>query len=202
MEPEMHAIEPGRRSRLAATASVSLLLGLLVFTSTGQWRSGAAHGQASSGLKVQSSSFSSGQAIPRQYTCDGANLSPNLQWQAAPPKTKSFAIVMRDSDAPIDFAHWLVYNIPPAIHGLAEGASLQSTMPNISSEGVNDFGRSGYGGPCPPPGKLHHYIFHVYALDARLSLPRGAGKIQLDPAIRPHILAEGRIVGVYQRFGR
>jgi Raf kinase inhibitor-like YbhB/YbcL family protein len=158
-----------------------------------------AQGQARSSLQVSSASFSDGGSIPQQFTCDGADGSPNLQWPAAPAGTKSFAIVMDDPDAPVDFTHWLVYNIPPGVHELTQGASAQAAMPRGSAEGANDFRRLGYGGPCPPAGKPHHYGFRIYALDIRLDLPPGAARKQLDSAIKQHIVAEGQIIGIYQR---
>lgn len=159
-----------------------------------------AHGQARTSFWVRSSSFSNGKSIPGRYTCDGANLSPQLEWQSAPAGTKGFAIVMEDPDAPIGFTHWLVYNIPPGVRELAEGASQQGAMPRGSIEGRNDFGRTGYGGPCPPHGNAHHYVFRVYALDLRLALSAEAAGKQVDAAMSGHVVAQGEIVGIYQRI--
>jgi hypothetical protein len=172
---------------------------LLVCLYLWQLRSAPAHGQVRSSLLVRSSDFSDGGAIPRQFTCDGADISPNLQWPVAPAGTKSFAIEMNDPDALVDFTHWLAYNIPPGVHELAQGASAQAAMPHGSAEGANDFRRLGYGGPCPPAGKPHHYVFRLYALDIRLDLPPGAARKQLDSAIESHIVAEGQIIGIYRR---
>jgi hypothetical protein len=166
------------------------------------WFTHPAEGQANPGLNVTSSSFSEGGAMPQRLTCDGEDISPNLQWRAGPYGTKSFAMVMDDPDAPIDFTHWIAFNIPASTRQLAEGASMHSTLPSGSAEGGNSFGRIGYGGPCPPPGKLHHYIFRLYALDMSLTLPPGAEMNQVKAAIARHILAEGRIVGLYQRANR
>jgi Raf kinase inhibitor-like YbhB/YbcL family protein len=152
-------------------------------------------------LLVRSSSFSDGGSIPRRFTCDGAGDSPNLQWPVVPAAAKSVAIVMNDPDAPVDFTHWLVYNIPPGVRGLAEGASQQA-MPQGSAEGINDFMRPGYGGPCPPAGKPHHYVFRLYALDIRLDAPPGATRKQLDSAIERHVIAEGQIVAMYRRASK
>jgi hypothetical protein len=175
------------------------LFNLLVFLFLWQLPLVPAQGQARSSLQVSSASFSDGGSIPQQFTCDGADDSPNLQWPAAPAGTKSFAIVMDDPDAPADFTHWLVYNIPPGVHELAQGAPAQAAMPRGSAEGANDFRRLGYGGPCPPAGKPHHYVFRIYALDIRLDLPPGAARKQLDSEIKQHIVAEGQIIGIYQR---
>lgn len=171
-----------------------------LLTSVLLWRrSEPVHGQTRAPFRVSSASFSDGSAIPRRYTCDGANLSPQLEWSAALAGTKSFALEMDDPDAPIDFTHWIAWNIAPDVRKLAEGASRQDAMPQGSAEGRNDFGRSGYGGPCPPPGSPHHYMLRVYALDQVLDLPPGATAKQLGAAMVRHIVGQGTIVGIYQR---
>lgn len=198
MKPQISTFDRGpclKRILAIAIVSSSCLLATVLLSQP----SGLAHGQARTSLWVRSSSFSNGRSIPARYTCDGADLSPVLQWQSAPAGTKSFAIVMDDPDAPIDFTHWLVYNIPPGVRELAEGASQQGAMPHGSVEGINDFGRPGYGGPCPPRGNPHHYVFRVYALDRLLDLPAGAAGKQVHAAISGHIVAQGQIVGTYQR---
>ncbi len=149
-------------------------------------------------MQLRSTSFSDGAKIPSRYTCDGAGVSPNLEWSGAPAATRSFALIVHDPDAPVDFTHWLAYNIPADVHQLAEGASSDGVMPRGSSEGKNGFRRMGYGSPCPPPGKPHHYIFLLYALDDDLGLPAGATRDQLESAMRSHIVATGRLVGIYQ----
>jgi hypothetical protein len=198
MKPEMSEIDrlPGLK-RIFPSAIV--LLSCLLASNLLWQPSGPAHGQARTSFWVRSSSFSNGKSIPSRYTCDGANLSPQLEWQSAPAGTKSFAIVMDDPDAPIDFTHWLVYNIAPGVRELAEDASQRGAMPHGSVEGRNDFGRSGYGGPCPPPGNPHHYVFRVYALDLPLNLLMMPTKNQMESTIRGHIIAQGQIVGTYQR---
>lgn len=199
MKPQTRKIKlEGRTVQIIAFA-LFFLSAPVVFPILWQLRPVPAHGQARSSLRVSSASFSDGGAIPRQLTCDGADASPNLQWSAAPYGTRSLALVMNDPDAPVDFTHWLVYNIPPAVRGLAEDASARGAMPKGSAEGTNDFRRPGYAGPCPPVGKPHHYVFRLYALDARLDLPPGATRIQIDSAIERHILAESQVVGVYRR---
>jgi hypothetical protein len=198
MKPQLSTFDRGpclKRILAIAIVSSSCLLATVLLSQP----SGLAHGQARTSLWVRSSSFSNGRSIPARYTCDGADLSPVLQWQSAPAGTKSFAIVMDDPDAPIDFTHWRVYNIAPGVRELAEGASQQGAMPPGSVEGRNDFGRPGYGGPCPPRGNPHHYVFRVYALDRLLDLPAGAAGKQVHAAISGHIVAQGQIVGTYQR---
>ena len=199
MNPEMRKIRAGRRAISIAAAAIVLLVCLSVFLVLWQRHSASVQGRARATLQIQSNSFANGGVIPRRYTCDGANDSPSLQWPSAPAGTKSFALVMNDPDAPIDFTHWLAYNIPPSVRSLEEGASGRGAMPQGSAEGTNSFGRFGYGGPCPPAGKLHHYVFRLYALDTRLDLPPGAARDQVESAIHQHVLADGQIIGIYRR---
>lgn len=154
-------------------------------------------------LAVTSASFSDGATIPAKCTCDGSNLSPELAWSGEPATTQSILIFVDDPDAPFAFVHWIAFNLPASIHELPEGASEHAGagMPEGSKEGENGFGNSGYGGPCPPGTKPHHYVFRVYALDSSLSLLSGAKKSDLTGAIKGHVLAEGKIVGLYSRPG-
>jgi Raf kinase inhibitor-like YbhB/YbcL family protein len=150
-------------------------------------------------LHISSTSFNDGDSIPQKLTCDGPNMSPNLQWPSPPAGTKSFAIVMDDSDAPTVFTHWLAYNIPPGTRDVPEGASTPDKRFEHAAEGINGFGKIGYGGPCPPVGPPHHYVFHVYALDVNPALPSGQTRDQLAATVRGHVLAEGRMTGLYGR---
>src|SRR5207248_9753173 len=128
-----------------------------------------------------------GGTFPREFTCDGANRSPRLQWSTPPPGTQELAIELLDPDAPGGtFTHWLVYRLPPSITSLA-------AVPAGAAEGVNDFGRRGYGGPCPPRGPAHHYHFLVLALDTRLGLPAGAARPDLESRVSGHVLAKGEL---------
>jgi Raf kinase inhibitor-like YbhB/YbcL family protein len=201
MKPEMIKIDHGPCLKRIYPFAIVLFSCLLASVLLWQ-RSQHAYGQARASLGVRSSSFSDGGMIPRRYTCDGANLSPHLAWQFGPHGTRSFVLEMDDPDAPIDFTHWLVYNIPPGVRELAEGTSTQGAMPQGSAEGKNNFGQFGYGGPCPPRGNPHHYVFRVYALDRLLDLPPGATRRQLDAAMDRHILSQGQIIGLYQRMGQ
>jgi Raf kinase inhibitor-like YbhB/YbcL family protein len=158
-------------------------------------------GSTAAALHVSSSSFADGQGMPQKLTCDGASVSPDLQWSAGPAGTKSYVIVTTDPDAPISFTHWLAYNIPAQTHGLPEGASTPSKRLEQASEGTNGFGNTGYGGPCPPGDKVHHYVFRVYALDVNPGLATGQGKEQVAAAMQGHVLARGQITGVYGRQG-
>lgn len=199
MKPQIRRIKPERRARRITAFALIFLPSLLVFLILWQLRWVPVQGQARSSLQVGSASFSDGGTIPNRHTCDGEDVSPALHWPHPPTGTKSFAVVMNDPDAPVDFTHWIVYNIPPGVWGLAEGASARGGMPKGSAEGTNDFRRLGYGGPCPPPGKPHHYVIRLYALDIPLDLLPGATRKQLDAAMERHILAEGQFVGIYRR---
>ncbi|WP_333677195.1 YbhB/YbcL family Raf kinase inhibitor-like protein [Dyella sp.] len=150
-------------------------------------------------LSIQSASFTDGGSMPAKLSCDGANLSPDIRLPRPPDGTRSFAIVVMDPDAPVAFAHWLAYDIPAETRDLPEGASTSSHRLEHAVEGINGFGHAGYGGPCPPSGTTHHYVFHVYALDSMPALPSGADALQVNTAIQGHVLAEGRITGLYTR---
>ncbi len=151
-------------------------------------------------LKVQSSAFSQGGTIPKQYTCDGPDLSPPLSWTGTPEGTKSLALIMDDPDAPVGtWVHWVLYNLPASVHELAEGVPTTETLPNGARQGRNDFRKIGYGGPCPPPGPAHRYFFKLYALDTELSLAPGASKGQLEEAMKGHILGQAELMGRYGR---
>ena len=142
-------------------------------------------------LTVYSTVFSHKGHIPSEYTCDGKDINPPLEVENIPEGTKSLALIMEDPDAPRGtFDHWLVWNISP------NEAISEQTNPGIS--GTNDFGKTGYGGPCPPSG-VHRYFFKVYALDTKLELLAGADKKTLLETMNGHILSEGEIMGLYQR---
>jgi Raf kinase inhibitor-like YbhB/YbcL family protein len=151
-------------------------------------------------LGLSSPAFRAGSAIPAQYTCAGADDSPPLRWTVIPPSAKALALVVVDPDAPGGtFTHWVVYNVDPASHGLAVNA-LKSAKPAASyPQGTNSFGHVGYNGPCPPPGKPHHYHFKLYALATPLELPSGASVAQVDAAMRGQVLASGELVGTFAR---
>jgi Raf kinase inhibitor-like YbhB/YbcL family protein len=149
---------------------------------------------------LSSSSFPAGARILAQYTCDDADLSLPLVWSDPPAGTKSLALIMDDPDAPRGtWVHWVVYNLPPTSRGLTEGLPQDPKLDDGGLQGVNDFGRVGYGGPCPPPGAPHRYVFKLYALDTTLTLPPRATKAQLERAMNGHILEEARLIGRYQR---
>lgn len=150
---------------------------------------------ASSSLELTSSSFS-GDVIPNQYSCDGNDTSPQLSWKLVPARTRSFALLVIDKDAPVgSFVHWLLYDIPAERHELPEGVPKQAELADGSRQGQNDFKKIGYGGPCPPAKSTHRYTFSIYALDAKLNLPPGATEKQIREAMNGHILAQGTIIG-------
>lgn len=151
-------------------------------------------------LEVTSGAFPPGGQIPVAFTCDGANISPPISWSAVPQGTAAIALLFTDPDAPSGtFVHWVVYNIPPGTGGLSAGTPGGNILPAGSLQGTNDMGRAGYGGPCPPGGKPHHYHFTVYALDTPLNLPGTRDGRMLEGAMAGHILARGEITGLYQR---
>jgi Raf kinase inhibitor-like YbhB/YbcL family protein len=151
-------------------------------------------------IDLTSAAFPEGQTIPKLCTGDGKDVSPPLTWSNAPPSTKSFALICEDPDAPRGtWVHWVVYNLPPETRELSQGVSREETLPNGGLQGTNDFGKIGYGGPAPPPGKAHRYFFKLYALDGPVDLPAGATRKQLQDAMAGHIVAEGQLMGTYRR---
>jgi Raf kinase inhibitor-like YbhB/YbcL family protein len=152
------------------------------------------------GFAVTSPSFENGGSIPKKFTCDGADVSPELQLAAPPPGTQSLALIADDPDAPVGtWVHWVLFDLPPETKALPEGVAKVDQPPTGGRQGRNDFRKVGYGGPCPPPGKPHRYFFRVYALDAKVSLKPGASRQELDHAMRGHILGTGELMGKYQR---
>jgi Raf kinase inhibitor-like YbhB/YbcL family protein len=144
--------------------------------------------------------FQGGEIIPKKYTCDGADVSPALTWEGTPEGAQSLALITDDPDAPMaTWTHWLLWNLPAKATLLPEDTPKTNLLDNGARQGTNDFKRIGYGGPCPPPGKPHRYFFKLYALDARLDLKPGAGKAELESAIKPHILAQAQWMGTYGR---
>lgn len=153
-------------------------------------------------LELKSQSFSNGSRIPVQYTCEGNEISPELNWNNPPEGTKSFALIADDPDAPAKtWVHWVVYNIPADSTGLPEDFPHDKSLPDGIIQGINDSGETGYGSPCPPPGKEHHYYFKLYALDTMLEsqLDGQTTKEQLLRAMKGHVLEEAQIVGTYKR---
>jgi hypothetical protein len=150
-------------------------------------------------MELKSTTFDAGAMIPKPYTCDGQNISPSLAWTAVPGNTKSLALICDDPDAPIGtWVHWVIFNLPADLKELPENIPAQKTLPNGAKQGINDFRKIGYGGPCPPSGE-HRYFFKLYALDAMLDLKAGATKADLLQALEGHILDESKLMGKYRR---
>ena len=150
-------------------------------------------------MMITCQAFKDGGSIPDKYTCDGEDISPPLSWSGAPNQTETYALIVDDPDAPIGiFTHWVIFNIPASESGLQENTPNIDKLPNGAVQGRNDFGRRGYGGPCPPSG-THRYQFHLYAIDAQLNLLPGASKRDVLKAIKEHILAKAELTGLYSR---
>lgn len=151
-------------------------------------------------LALTSPAFTDGAPIPARHTCEGDDTAPALAWTGAPAGTKSFALVVDDPDAPDPaapkrtYVHWVLYDIPASAAGLPEGGAL----PPGTREGRNDWGRAGYGGPCPPVGR-HRYFHKLYALDATLGDLHTPDKAALERAMKGHVLAEARLMGTYEK---
>jgi Raf kinase inhibitor-like YbhB/YbcL family protein len=156
-------------------------------------------------LTLTSPSFAHQGEIPSQFTCEGKDVSPALAWSGAPANTQSFALIVDDPDAPdpkapkMTWVHWVLFNIPANASGLPENVSSKA-LPAGIKEGINDWKRIGWGGPCPPIGR-HRYFFKLYALDAELQLDRPT-KAKLEQAMQGHILAQAELMGTYQKSGR
>ena len=148
---------------------------------------------------LQSSAFQNGGSIPKKFTCEAPDVSPELTWSGAPEKTQSFALIADDPDAPMGtWVHWVIYDLPPNTAKLAEGVPKQEQAAN-GAQGKNSSGKIGYGGPCPPPGKPHRYFFKLYALDSKLGLKPGARKPEVEAAMKGHVLAQAELMGKYGR---
>jgi hypothetical protein len=155
---------------------------------------------SSSRFELKTTSFTPGGYIPKRFTCEAADASPALAWTDPPPGTQSFAIIEDDPDAPSGvFVHWVVYDLPAAYRRLPEALSRNDQMPGGGRQGTNDFSRTGYSGPCPPPGRPHRYFIRLYALDAKLDLHPRSTRRELEAAMKGHILAQAELMGLYQR---
>ncbi len=150
-------------------------------------------------IKIKSPAFVPGGKIPGKYTCDGMDISPPLAWTSGPEETKTFALICDDPDAPMGtWVHWVLFNLPADIIELRENVPSERKLESGAKQGMNDFRKIGYGGPCPPGG-THRYYFKLYALDTEFNLEAGATKSELLKAMEGHILAEGQLMGRYER---
>lgn len=150
-------------------------------------------------MKLISTAFSEGAMIPEAYTCDGADISPALAWSDVPDGVKTFALVCDDPDAPVgDWVHWVIYNIPGEVRKLQEKLPVTDSLADGVCQGINDFRKTGYGGPCPPRG-VHRYYFRLYALDVALPCGTKMTKKKLQLAVKGHVLTEAVLMGRYRR---
>ena len=150
-------------------------------------------------INIESSAFQDGGMIPSKYTCDGMDVSPPLRWSQPPGNTKSLVLISDDPDAPMGiWVHWVVYNILPSQHEFPENIPASEVLESGAIQGKTDFGRIGYGGPCPPSG-THRYFFKLYALNDTLNLGPGATKQQVVDAMKDNVIAEGQLMGRYKR---
>ena len=153
-------------------------------------------------LVLRSPAFRAGEPVPAECTCEGVDVSPPLEWSGEPEGTRSFALIVDDPDAPDPaaprrtFVHWVLYNLPAGCHALAAGAAAD--LPAGASVGLNDQGRAGYTGPCPPIGR-HRYVHKLYALDVRLPVLSGADKAHLEEHMRGHVIGTAELIGTYQK---
>ncbi|MBS1994304.1 MAG: YbhB/YbcL family Raf kinase inhibitor-like protein [Cyanobacteria bacterium SZAS LIN-3] len=151
-------------------------------------------------LTVVCPAFASGALIPAKFTGDGKDVSPAVQWSKVPAQTKSIALVCTDPDAPVGvWWHWIIFNLAPTTEHLTEGMDKAASLAGGACQGTNDFGKTGYNGPAPPKGPVHHYHFTVYALDSKLNLKPGCSKAEFTAAVKGHVLAGGEYVGTYVR---
>ena len=145
-------------------------------------------------MKISSTAFAHNGQIPKKYTCDGSDINPPLKFEEVPANARSLALIVDDPDAPMGtWVHWVVWNIAPKTAEIKE-----NSVPKGSIQGVNDFRKHAYGGPCPPSG-THRYFFKLYALDMPLNMSASAGKTALESSMKGHILAEAQLLGLYER---
>jgi Raf kinase inhibitor-like YbhB/YbcL family protein len=183
-----------------AIAALALVLTVAGRSSSPIHSSLARNGGKAVAFTISSPSFSNGGDIAKKFTCDGADVSPQLTWSDPPTGTKSLGLLADDPDAPVgNWNHWVVWNLPAESRELGENVAKTGQLPDGSRQGPNDFRKTGYNGPCPPPGKPHRYYFKIFALDAKLDLKGSAGKRELEAAMKGHILAQAEWMGRYGR---
>ncbi len=174
----------------------------MIFVGSGcqETQTAAPEGAQPMTIQITSTGFTEGNMIPQKYTCDKEDISPPLTWTGVPAQAKSLALIVDDPDAPVGvWVHWVVFDMLPTLTGLPEGVAKTPTVAGIGTQGITDFRKPGYGGPCPPKGKPHRYFFRLYALDSQLTLPAGAKRAEVDKAMQGHILATGQLIGTYSR---
>jgi len=151
-------------------------------------------------FSVKSLAFGSGAQIPKKYTCEAADVSPALEWSGAPARSTSFALIVDDPDAPMGtWVHWVLWNLPASAQSLPDSVPKREQLDDGARQGRNDFRKTGYNGPCPPPGKTHRYFFRLYALDEKLDLAPTATRQDLDGAMNGHIVGRAEYTGTFRR---
>ena len=200
--------------RVLGKMGLLIMMLILTFACAGDRRSDDAKSggqqkavrEDSMAFKITSPAFADGDTIPMKYTCDGDDISPALRWSGAPAGTKSFVLICDDPDAPMrTWVHWVLFNLGPKANSLDDNFDSKTSKSSGEEEfgnlidGINDFRRLGYGGPCPPKGPAHRYFFRLYALDLFLGLKTGASREDVERAIDGHILAKAELVGKYKR---
>ena len=186
------------RSTLSLLIVVTFTLGFFITMAIN-----CLHTEGKMSLTLRSTTFANGNPIPSRYTCEGENISPPLTWEGVPDHTRSLVLIVDDPDAPdpkapkMTWVHWVLYNIPRDATGLPEGV-VSGTLPTGTEEGVNDWGKTGYGGPCPPIGR-HRYFFKLYALDTVLEGIQKPDKSCVEEAMGGHIIAKTELVGTYEK---
>jgi Raf kinase inhibitor-like YbhB/YbcL family protein len=156
--------------------------------------------RADSDFRLTSPAFNPGAPIPAEFSCTAGDHSPALAWTGAPAGTKSFALIVEDPDAPMGtFVHWVVFNLPAGASGMTADAPKTPQLADAAGQGSNGAGAVGYKGPCPPPGKTHHYHFELFALDTAVDLPSAADAASLRAAMQNHVKARAELVGTFER---
>lgn len=172
----------------------------LAFCGTSALNSQTRQDSSPSGFRMESLAFAQGKRIPQRFTCEGADISPELKWSAPPAGTRSLVLIVEDPDAPGGiWTHWVAYNLPARAREIPESVPKQERLAGGGLQGLNSFGRIGYGGPCPPPGNAHRYFFRLYALDITLSLKPGASRQEVLAASKGHVLGEAHLMGRFKR---
>jgi len=191
----------GRSGTLKRPIATLLLLGFIISTATYRL-----HAEETMSLTLSSEAFDHGEGIPSTYTCEAEDLSPPLSWEGVPQKAKSLVLIVDDPDAPdpqapkTTWVHWVLYNLPTESDGLSEGRTFRN-LPEGTKEGLNDWIRTGYGGPCPPIGR-HRYFFKLYALDTQLEFKAFPTKAQVEAAMKGHIIEQCELIGTYKKAKR
>lgn len=176
------------------------LLACLLIAAAGVAASGGARKGAAVGFHLESPAFQAGASIPKQFTCEGSDESPGLKWTDPPEGTRTFALIADDPDAPVGtWVHWVAFNLAANTTELPQAVPRTEQINGGGKQGMNDFRRLGYGGPCPPPGKPHRYFFRLYALDTTLDLKPGCRKGDVERAMKGHVLGTAELMGTYGR---